>query len=64
MKAKDLRIEEKVRLLAGKNGWYTEDLGGKLYSVYCADGPIGVRTAVTMDWDENNFKYQEIRYRM
>jgi len=39
----ELTIEEKVRLLAGKNAWETEDLGGKVPSVRLSDGPVGVR---------------------
>lgn len=38
-----LTREEKVRLLAGKNAWQTEDLDGKIPSVRVSDGPLGVR---------------------
>ena len=37
-------IEEKCRLLAGKDLWHTEDLDGKVYSVKVSDGPLGLRT--------------------
>ncbi len=40
---KTLSVEEKIRLCAGKNNWQTDDLGGKLYSVMVADGPLGLR---------------------
>ena len=48
-------IEEKCRLLAGKNLWYTEDLNGKLYSVRVSDGPIGVR--ISENLNEFDHKY-------
>ncbi len=38
-----LTREEKVRLLAGKNAWQTEDLDGKIPPVRVTDGPVGVR---------------------
>lgn len=41
---KDFTIEEKIRLLAAKNSWFTEDLDGKLYRVTVSDGPVGLRT--------------------
>lgn len=37
-------IEEKVKLLAGKDLWHTDDLGGKVYRVKVSDGPVGLRT--------------------
>ena len=37
-------IEEKVRLLAGKDTWHTDDLDGKVYKVKVSDGPVGLRT--------------------
>ncbi len=42
---KDFTIDEKVRLLAGKDLWHTEDLDGKLYCIKVSDGPVGLRTA-------------------
>lgn len=36
-------IEEKLRLLTGKNHWQTHDLNGKLPSVFLSDGPHGLR---------------------
>ena len=48
----DFTIEEKVKLLAGKDNWSTEDLGGKVYSVKVSDGPLGLRK-VTLDADGN-----------
>ena len=43
VKLKDLSIDEKILLLTGKNHWSTHDLGGKLTSVFMADGPHGLR---------------------
>lgn len=37
-------IEEKCRLLAGKDNWHTDDLDGKVYRVKVSDGPVGLRT--------------------
>ncbi len=51
-----LTAREKIKLLAGKNGWQTEDLEGKLPSVVLADGPLGVRKTVQDVWDGNTFK--------
>ncbi len=41
--AKDLSIEEKIRLLTGKTAWITDDLGGKIPSLFMADGANGLR---------------------
>jgi len=38
-----LTIDEKLTLLSGKNNWQTNDLDGKLPSVFVADGPHGLR---------------------
>lgn len=37
-------IEEKCRLVAGKDTWHTDDLEGKVYKVKVSDGPVGLRT--------------------
>ena len=44
--AADFSAEEKIRLLAGKDSWHTEDFGGRLYEVTVSDGPLGLRTPV------------------
>ncbi len=38
-----LTIDEKMKLVAGKDFWHTEDFNGKLYMVTVSDGPIGLR---------------------
>ena len=43
MQPKDLTIKEKIALLTGKEGNFTQDLGGKLKSYVLADGPNGVK---------------------
>lgn len=43
MKKHILSLEEKFKLLSGKNFWQTEDFDGKLPSVFVADGPHGLR---------------------
>ncbi len=44
--AKDFTLEEKLKLLSGKDNWHTEDLGGRLYEVSVSDGPVGLRKVV------------------
>ncbi len=51
-----LTIEEKLKLLMGKNGWQTEDLNGKIPTVSLSDGPVGVRKTVSTVWDGNTFQ--------
>ena len=40
---KNLTLEEKMRLLTGKNYWLLETANGKLPEVYLSDGPHGLR---------------------
>lgn len=40
---KDFTLEEKLKLLTGKTSWQTNDLDGKIPSVFMADGPNGLR---------------------
>lgn len=40
---KNLTLEEKMRLLTGKNHWLLETANGKLPEVYLSDGPHGLR---------------------
>lgn len=40
---KDFTIDEKIRLLAGKDFWHTEDFGGRIYCASVSDGPVGLR---------------------
>ncbi len=56
MDVKELSLEEKLKLVMGKNAWQTEDLDGKIPPVVVADGPVGLRKTVTTDWDGNTFK--------
>ncbi len=60
MNIAQLTIEEKLRLLAGKNGWQTEDLDGKLHSVVLSDGPLGVRKTSQNEWDGNAFVARDL----
>lgn len=46
VKVSDLTIEQKIKLLAGKTCWSTNDLDGKLYEVIMSDGPLGLRKCV------------------
>ncbi|MBQ8884914.1 MAG: glycoside hydrolase family 3 C-terminal domain-containing protein [Clostridia bacterium] len=52
---KKLTLEEKLRLLTGKNLWQTEDLGDKVRSIFLADGPHGLRKMKlnAQGWYEN-----------
>ncbi len=40
---KDFTLEEKLKLLTGKSDWTTQDLDGKLPSLWLSDGPNGLR---------------------
>lgn len=40
---KEFTLEEKMRLVCGKDWWHIEDLGGKLPLVRMSDGPSGLR---------------------
>ena len=42
-KAKELTIEQKLKLLTGKNMWQTEDFEGDIDSIFMSDGPHGIR---------------------
>lgn len=57
---KEFSIDEKMKLLAGKNGWQLEDLNGKLYKVSVSDGPLGVRKTATEEWGGNVFKLRDL----
>ncbi len=52
--AKDLTIDEKLRLLMGVGGWTTYSAGGKLYEMFLSDGPVGLRKPAQ---DENGKWY-------
>ena len=45
----DLTVEEKLRLLCGKDFWHIGDLNGKLPSILTSDGPVGVRHTVPVE---------------
>ncbi len=60
MDALKMTIDEKIRLLAGKNGWQLENLDGKLPQVILADGPLGVRKTSVNAWDENTFQCKDL----
>ncbi len=40
---KSLTLEEKLRMLAGKNSWQLSNANGKLPDVFLSDGPSGLR---------------------
>ena len=42
-----LTLQEKVRLLTGKDIWHTDDLDGKIPFITMSDGPVGLRTERT-----------------
>ncbi len=60
MNISQLTVDEKLRLLAGKNGWQTEDLDGKLPNIVLSDGPLGVRKTPVTAWDENTFQLKDL----
>ena len=49
-----LTAQEKIRLLNGKDFWYTDDLDGRIPAVRMSDGPVGLRTEKS---DENGRNY-------
>ena len=53
MDIKNLSIEERIKLLGGKNAWQIEDLDGKLYQVVVSDGPVGLRKTSWLNWSHN-----------
>ncbi len=56
-------VEEKLRLVAGRpDNWHTEDLGGKLASVFMSDGPIGLRTPVYSPEGEELYDAPAVAY--
>lgn len=49
---KDLTIQEKLRLLCGKDFWHNEDLGGKLPCLHMTDASMGIRMPdESNDWN-------------
>ncbi len=46
---KELTMEEKMRLLIGKNNWQSTDCNGKVPTLSVSDGPIGLRKTVVND---------------
>ena len=42
-----LTVQEKIRLLTGKDFWHTDDLDGKIPNITMSDGPVGLRTERT-----------------
>ncbi len=47
----DFTLDEKMKLLSGKDFWHLHDLDGKVYSVLCMDGPHGVRRISEPEWE-------------
>lgn len=46
---KDLTVQEKLRLICGKDSWHTVDFGGKIPGVTMTDGPVGLRVVCKRD---------------
>ena len=44
IKLEELSVQEKLRLICGKDFWHTEDFDGKLPQLSVSDGPVGLRT--------------------
>lgn len=49
LKASDLTLEEKIKLVVGKNFWEVNDLDGKLPRLVVSDGPVGLRSSFDKD---------------
>jgi beta-glucosidase len=54
----DLTIDEKLKLVMGKDEWTSEDLSGNLPKVFFSDGPVGLRR---VDLSELPTKYEIIK---
>ena len=62
MRAKDLTLEEKFKLLTGKDCWQTEDFNGKLPAVFVADGPHGLRKVEDTSVQSGNTTHKNTAY--
>ena len=56
-----LTLQEKIRLLNGKDAWHTDDLDGKLPYITMSDGPVGLRTERTGK-DGNSYTVPAVAY--
>ena len=59
--AKDLTIEQKLKLLIGVDGWHFYDAEGKLPKISVSDGPVGVRKEITRE-DGTSYIYPSVCY--
>ena len=55
---KSLTLDEKLKLLTGKDCWRTHDFGGKLDSIFVSDGPCGLRK---MEDVKGNGEYETVK---
>lgn len=56
-----LTVQEKIRLLTGKDFWHTDDLDGKIPNITMSDGPVGLRTERTGE-DGKTFTIPAVAY--
>ena len=49
-----LTTEEMIKLVIGKNFWQTNDLNGKIPTVFVSDGPVGVRSSIDRNLQDTN----------
>lgn len=55
IKAENLTIEEKLRLICARDYWFTVELEGKLPNIRMTDGPNGIRMPLdATKWDGNS----------
>ena len=59
---KNFTIEQKLKLLAGQDGWNTEDFNGQIYKVKVSDGPVGLRMPVFNDESGNYYDKKSVSY--
>ncbi len=59
---KNLTLDEKIKLVAGKNNWQLETANGKLPQVFLADGPHGLRK-VSVEKLEQGVAEKEATYK-
>ncbi len=59
---KNFTIDEKIKMLTGKNNWENDDLGGKVYNFKLSDGPVGVRKVKYSEEKKENYTVPAVAF--
>ena len=54
--------EEMIRLVLGKNAWQTNDLDGRIDTLYVSDGPVGIRSDFDYDLSKKETELPSTSY--